>query len=270
MDKEKILQTALNGDRNSQSGLIELVKDKIFNIAVYYTGDFHLAQDCTQEILLKIISSLHKLKEAQKFENWAYTITSNYLRNYYRDNKKYTGITLEAMEAESTMHLEKNYAVHKDYSEEKEFIYELKVSCTTAMLMCLSKDDRVLLILSMMLELNSLQISEILDVSPEVVRKRLSRANTKIKNFIKNNCGLLNKENSCICRQRVNYAIAKGRVSVEDPYFLKKQHIENQDVLRNKMDKMEELAGISEIFKNNPEYTISAEVLEKVYNVSKN
>ncbi len=262
----KTLKEAKSGDTKSIEILINLVKDKILNISLYFCGDFHLAEDCSQEILIKIIRNLNKIEDATKFQNWSYTIASNYLRNYHRDNKKFANISFEAMEADSKSHLEINTDSSQESNDIRELAYELKVSCTTAMLMCLSKEDRIIFLLSNLLNINSQEIGDIIGISAPSTRKRVSRANAKLKNFIDNNCGLLNKNNSCHCRQRVNYAILQGRISSDSMYFSNNTHI--KDKLTHKISKMEELEDLGDIFKNNPNYAVSNDLMKKVYQLA--
>ncbi len=261
-------KNAINGDRKSLEYFVNIVKDKIFNISFYYIGDFQLAQDCTQEILIKIISNIKQLNDAVKFENWSYSLASNYLRNYIRDSKKYQDISFEAMEMESRNHLEINYTENDLSNETNELVYELKVSCTIAMLMCLSKEDRILFLLSNLLGFNSVKVSEILNIKPEATRKRLSRANKKMKNFIDKNCGLLNKENSCVCKQRVNYAVLQKRLTVGELYFQNHEYLSDSEKLDDKIEKMHYLEDVGQIFKNNPNYTLKNSELNRIYEIS--
>lgn len=262
------LQNALKGNKKSLEHLINVVKDKIFNISFYFIGDFELAKDCSQEILIKIVTNLGQLKDSAKFENWSYSIASNYLRNYKRDSIKYQGLSFEAMEGDSQKHLEIVDSVDEQLNNIRELAYELKVSCTIAMLMCLSKEDRILFLLSNLLGLNSIKIGEVLNIKPEAARKRLSRSANKIKNFINNNCGLLNKENSCNCRQRVNYAILQKRLLIGNYYFQNHDYLSNNEMLNDKIEKMNNLEDIGEIFQNNPSYSIGDNLLNDIYEIS--
>lgn len=267
MIKQQV-QSAINGDCNSMESLIMMIKDKIFNMSLYFTGDFELAKDCTQEILIKIVTSLSQIKDETKFESWSYSIASNYLRNYKRDSKKYMGISFEAMEADTRSHLEIANTNDEAVNNIKELAYELKISCTIAMLMCLTKEDRILVIFSNIMRLDSAKIGEILNIKPEAVRKRLSRANQKTKNFINNNCGLLNKENPCNCRQRVNYAILQKRLSVGNHYFQDPDYLSDNEILINKIERMNNLEDIGDIFQNNPNYSIDKSLLKDIYEIS--
>lgn len=262
------LQKALNGDKKAIEYLIKQVQDQIFNIAVYFTGDFELAKDCTQEILIRIVSKLGQVEKPEKFENWSYTIATNFLRNFIRGASKFKGVSFEAMQAESSRHYEKQFSDNHLLDDTPELIYELKVSCTLAMLMCLGKEDRILFILSNLLGFNSKKLGEILVEKPDTIRKRLSRANKKMKNFIENNCGLLNKNAPCHCKQRANYAILQKRLFVGRYYFQNPEFLNDNQLISDKIQKMNSLEDVGEIFKNNPNYTLKESLLDRVYKIS--
>ena len=60
---------------------------------------------------------------------------------------------------------------------------EVKVSCTHGLLLCLNESGRIVYILGEILEFNSKEGSEILNISPENFRKQLSRARKKNQGF---------------------------------------------------------------------------------------
>ena len=72
---------------------------------------------------------------------------------------------------------------------------EVKVSCTQGLLLCLNEVDRMVYILSDILEFNGVEGSEILGISAENYRQILSRSRKKIRSFLNNKCGLANPKN---------------------------------------------------------------------------
>lgn len=258
------------GDQKALNILIGIVSDKIFNIAVYFLGEHHLAEDATQDILIKIISNFDKLKEPEKFENWSYSLASNHLRNFKRDSKRYAHISFEAMTRDSESHLNMPDHDSKVIEDIKELAYELKVSCTIAMLMCLNKEERLVFLYSCLLKQNSKTGGQLLEISSDNFRKKLSRAKQKLNNFISNNCGLLNPDNSCKCKIRVNYALSQKRISKEKLYYISENYIKNNESLAEKIDKMEELEDLNSVFHNNPNYNLPNEIISKAYDLAKN
>lgn len=266
---QNFIANAIEGNRAAQEHLIKKVNNKIFNIAVYFTGDFHLAQDATQDILIKILDKLGTLQDANKFENWSCQIASNYLRNLKRQAKQYSNISFDLMEMDSKSHLDKAFEEEAEANNIRELAYELKISCTTAMLMCLDVEDRIVFILANLLNLNSQEGGKLLNISPDLFRQRLSRAKKKLNHFIDNNCGLLNKENSCHCRRRVPYAISQKRISADAYRFLSKEYLGAEINIEEKIIEMEDLEDLGEVYANNPSYTLPKEIVDKVCLIAK-
>jgi len=90
---------------------------------------------------------------------------------------------------------------------------ELRISCTMAMLLCLDMKHRLAYILGDILEFEHMDAAEVLGISRDNFRQRLSRARNKVIDFTAQNCGLANTNAKCSCQRRLPAAIAKGRVN---------------------------------------------------------
>ncbi len=265
----EIVSHAKEGKQEALGQLVQMVQDKIFNISLYYTGDLSQAEDATQEILIKVIEKLESLKEPDRFENWSYTIAYNYLKNLKRGSGNYNHISFELMEADSSSHHAREFQEPTEHEEIRELAYELKISCTIAMLMCLTEDERIVFILSELLNTKSREGAEVLGISSEAFRKKLSRSKKRLLNFIENNCGLINKDNPCKCRERVNYALARGRIFSAYSSYISEKYIKYPSALDKKIVEMENLEDFGEIYLNNPEYRLSDKVLKRVFSLAK-
>jgi hypothetical protein len=82
---------------------------------------------------------------------------------------------------------------------------EVKVSCTQGLLLCLNPSDRMVYILSDILEFNGNEGAKIIGITAENFRKKLSRSRTKIRNFLSNKCGLANPNNPCRCSKKIDF-----------------------------------------------------------------
>jgi hypothetical protein len=65
---------------------------------------------------------------------------------------------------------------------------------------------------------NSVAGSEIMEISPENFRQKLSRARKQLSNYMDDKCGLMKKENPCSCARKTRAAIEAGFV---DPHHLR-------------------------------------------------
>jgi len=89
--------------------------------------------------------------------------------------------------------------------EEAELEEELKLSCTNIMLQCLTPQDRCIFILGTMFKMNSQYASQLLKITPETYRKKLSRARAKMGEFLDTYCGVAGGR--CNCKRRIPFAI---------------------------------------------------------------
>lgn len=89
---------------------------------------------------------------------------------------------------------------------------ELKLSCTNVMLQCLDADSRLIFVLGTMLKVDSCIAGDILGITPEAYRKRLSGIRQKMADFLSSYCGEYGN-GRCQCRDRLNYAIQTHRLN---------------------------------------------------------
>jgi len=67
--------------------LIDTYSRRIFNLAYQFTGSYETSEDLTQEIFIKVYSSLHKYDCSRNFGSWITTLSRNYLIDHYRKTK---------------------------------------------------------------------------------------------------------------------------------------------------------------------------------------
>ena len=98
-------------------------------------------------------------------------------------------------------------------SVEKDILAEeLKMSCTNVMLQCLDTESRCIFILGTMFKVDSRIAGDILQMTPEAYRQRLSRIRKKMADFLGQYCGEYGS-GRCKCKERVNYAIQNHRIN---------------------------------------------------------
>jgi hypothetical protein len=128
--------------------------------------------------------------------------------------------------------------VEKDILEE-----ELKMSCTNVMLQCLDVESRCIFILGTMFKIDSRIAGDILGMSPETYRKRLSRIRKKMADFLGQYCGEYGR-GKCKCRERINYAIQNHRINPLQLDFMTTTEIPVQTMIdvKNAMEDIDDLS----------------------------
>ncbi len=202
---------ATAGDKKALETLIGSVQDMVFNLSLRMLGTFSDAEDATQDILLKMITHLSSFRGESAFTTWVFRIAANHLKNYKKHmfahhplSFEFYGNDIENGKIQDLPDLTQN--VEKDLLAE-----ELKMSCTNVMLQCLDVESRCIFILGTMFKLDSRIAGEILGITPEAYRQRLSRTRKKMADFLGQYCGEYGR-GKCKCKDRINYAVQNHRI----------------------------------------------------------
>ena len=105
----------------------------------------------------------------------------------------------------------------QEESELKETIDELRISCTSGMLMCLSKEQRMVYILGELFDVDHNLGGEIMGITSGNFRIKLMRSRKDLYEWMNKRCGLVNKDNPCRCSKKTRGYIKAGKV---DPHNL--------------------------------------------------
>ena len=81
---EELVAQAQAGDKDALERLVRRHQPWVFNIAVRMMWRRDLAEDATQEILIKIVTKLSSFRGDSLFRTWLYRIAVNHLLNVRR------------------------------------------------------------------------------------------------------------------------------------------------------------------------------------------
>ena len=74
---DKLVQLTLEGDQDAFAVLVEKYQSQIHALAWRKIGDFHIAEDITQEVFLTAYQKLATLTHPDRFAKWLYVIANN-------------------------------------------------------------------------------------------------------------------------------------------------------------------------------------------------
>lgn len=240
---QAFVDKATAGDKKALETLITGVQDMVFNLSLRMLGTFADAEDATQDILLKMITHLSSFRGDSSFTTWVFSIAANHLKNYKKHmfarcplSFEYYGDDIENGKIQDVPDLTQD--VEKDILAE-----ELKMSCTNVMLQCLDMESRCIFILGTMFKLDSRIAGEILEMTPEAYRQRLSRIRKKMADFLGQYCGEYGS-GRCKCKERVNYAIQNHRINPSQLDYTTATEISIQTMMdvKNAMEDIDDLS----------------------------
>ncbi|MCI9075853.1 MAG: RNA polymerase sigma factor [Dorea sp.] len=223
--------------------LVAGMQDLVFNLSLRMLGTFADAEDAAQDILLKMITHLSSYRGGSSFTTWVFSIAVNHLKNYKKHmfarrplSFEYYGDDIKNGNIQDVLDLTQN--VEKNILAE-----ELKMSCTNVMLQCLDTESRCIFILGTMFKLDSCIAGEILEMTPENYRQRLSRIRRKMADFLEQYCGEYGG-GRCRCKDRVNYAIQNHRINPVQLDYTAAVEIPVETMLdvKNAMEDIDELS----------------------------
>ena len=80
-EDNELIASFTSGDREAFDALVLKYKDRVFNICYRFVTDYDEANDCAQEVFLKVYRSLKGFKFKSTFSTWLYSITINTCKN---------------------------------------------------------------------------------------------------------------------------------------------------------------------------------------------
>ena len=76
---DDLIARAREGDRAALEGVLDGVRDRIYNLALRMLWHPADAEDATQEILIRIVTHLGSFRGESAFSTWSYRVAANYL-----------------------------------------------------------------------------------------------------------------------------------------------------------------------------------------------
>ena len=252
-EDSKLVEQAKNGDRTALEKLILRHQAWIYNIAVRMVYHTHDAEEVTQEVLVKVITKLSTFKGESSFRTWLYRIVANHVLNMRRRAVEEQNFTAFAAALDSTPDLDlpdpKTVPV-----ELPVLVEEAKIGCTTGMLLCLDRKQRLIFTLGEILGVTDTVGAAALLMTADNFRQCLARARRDLYSFMDNKCGLVNVNNPCRCAKKTRGFIEAGHVDPRSLQFVP-QHVERiksvaAETVRDIDDVVE--GQYADIYRNHP------------------
>ena len=176
-DDAALIQRVLAGDDTAFSVLVNKYQKPVHALAWRKTGDFHVAEEITQDTFLKAYQRLSTLKEPQRFVSWLYVIATNHCNAWLRKKRLRT----EPLENTSSEALEKSTYSGYVIEENERTSVEAQREVVKKLLAKLQESERTVITLHYFSEMSSAEIGAFLGVSANTIRSRLRRAQERLK-----------------------------------------------------------------------------------------
>lgn len=173
----------LAGEAGALDRLVMRHKDRIFNLCFRLLGDYSDAEECAQEIFVKVFRSLKTFRLESSFSTWVYTIAVNTCKNRrnsaeFRFWKRVLRFGQDSPEEEggADLEFEDPSASPLDLISEKEQEALLQTAINS-----LSYDHRTVIILRYIEELSYEEICGITGYNLGTLKSKLARARMELQ-----------------------------------------------------------------------------------------
>ncbi len=184
----QLIQQVLQGDQEAFAILVNKYQKGVHALVWRKIGDFHIAQEITQDAFLRAYQKLETLKNHNLFGGWLYVIASRLCADWF-EKKSLPEQSLEGTDMSEVNDVSySRYVAQKQEAEADETRREI----VKELLQKLPESERTVMTLHYLGEMTIKTISEFLGVSPNTVKSRLSRARNRLKkeeDMIRQNLG---------------------------------------------------------------------------------
>ena len=172
-----LIHRILDGDDTAFTELVEKYQKPVHALVWRKIGDFHIAEEITQDTFLKVYQELKTLKKPHSFASWLYVIAANNCSTWLRKKRP----TTESFADTNTTQLEKPTYSGYVISENERIAIESQREVVEKLLAKLQESERTVITLHYFGEMTSAEIGAFLGVSANTVRSRLRRAQQRLK-----------------------------------------------------------------------------------------
>ncbi len=173
----RLVNQFLAGDEGAFTALVKKHEKSIHALTWRKVGDFHIAEELTQDTFLKAYQKLGTLKNPNQFAGWLYVIADRLCIAWHRKPKP----AMESLETISGEKIEESSYRHYANEQGKEASTEHRKEYVRNLLEELPESERTVVTLHYLGEMTCKAISEFLGVSPNTIKSRLQRARNRLK-----------------------------------------------------------------------------------------
>jgi RNA polymerase sigma factor (sigma-70 family) len=220
---QELVRQSQQGNRRAMDQLIHLHQNFIYNVAWKMVHDPQDAMDLTQETLLKVITKLSQFNFNSSFRTWLYRIVVNeFLQSKRRKGEERFSSFADYGEAlDAIPNPDLTQQEQMEYAEQSR---ETQIRCMSGMLMCLTREQRLIYIVGDTFGIDHNLGAEIFETTKQNFRVKLHRARKDLYHFMNNQCGLVNQANPCRCPKKTKALREAGAIDETQQFNISYRH----------------------------------------------
>ena len=178
--ERRLIEACQQGDREAFRELFDAHKDRVWSVAVHFTGDESAARDVTQQVFLKLFTNIIQFRHEANFKTWLYRLVANECLDEFRKRRRLVSFDFFRSGHNDEGHEEDGGEVDmRDWRQkpfQEESLARLEVSeAVKAAVMQLKPKLRMAILLKYFEDLSYEQMAVALGCSAGTVASRLNR-----------------------------------------------------------------------------------------------
>ena len=176
-DDVQLIQSILSGNDAAFTTLVGKYQKSVHALAWRKVGDFHFAEEITQDTFLQAYKKLATLRNPNQFAGWLYVIANNLCKRWNQKKK----LSTQSLEGTPVVEIEnasyKRYVSGQRETDNTERRHEI----VKKLLQRLPESERTVVTLHYLGEMTAKEIGKFLGVSVNTINSRLRRAKKRLQ-----------------------------------------------------------------------------------------
>ncbi len=213
---ETLIARAVAGDKSALQGVCRSAEGFVYRLSLRMLGTVQDAEDCTQEILVLVVTHLSQFDGRSRATTWIYSIASRHLLRVRKSRMEERAVRIGDVADAIAQGIAASEPATLPAGDARLLARDVQRTCTQAMLLSLSREERLAVLLTDLLGATDVVGAAICDVGPAAFRQRLARGRATLRPLLEAQCGLENPDNPCRCARQ---AAVKQRVGLKLPVY---------------------------------------------------
>ena len=176
-DDIQLIRRILSGDDTAFEVLVQKHQNSIHALAWRKIGDFHIAEEITQDTFLQVYKNLSQLKNPNQLSGWMYVIANRLCLKWLEKNKN----VMQSLEDTPVEEIERASYTHHVAEQRETEDTEHRHELVKKLLAKLPESERTVVTLYYLGKMTTKEISKFLGVSVNTITSRLQRARKRLQ-----------------------------------------------------------------------------------------
>lgn len=178
-DDVQLIRKTLLGDDSAFAALVEKYREGVHALIWRKIGDFHHAEEVTQDTFLQAYKKLGTLRDPKSFAGWLYVIANRLSLNWIQRSKPKT--TMQSLEDTSIVEIEESSYTHYMSDQRETEVEEHRSEVVKELLEKLPESERTVVTLHFLSGMTTKEIGNFLGVSVNTIKSRLRRGRERLQ-----------------------------------------------------------------------------------------